>query len=363
MTDPADIFPILQPPREAWLARAEREPAIEPDLPIIDTHLHLWDYKGYRYHLDQYAGDLRDCGHHVEASVFVECSTMYRDHRPEHLQCVGETEFVVKMTDRAARAGTGRSGVAAAIVAYADLTLGPATRETLEAHLQAAAGRLRGIRQRAKWDADPKVRGEHHAPRAGLFREPAFGAGIDMLTQLGLSFDASVFHPQIPDVAALARAHPDASIVLNHTGSPVGHGAYAGRECEVHAVWLAGMKELARCHNVSVKLGGLLLNLANFHFVHAPRPPTSTELARLWQPYIEPCIELFGAARCMVASNFPVDKAGFGYGTVWNMFKRITAGCSAEEKAWLYSGTARRVYRLQTDVLFPSPEESTCHPG
>ena len=167
-----------------------------------------------------------------------------------------------------------------------------------------------------------------------------------MLTSLGLSFDASIYHPQLPDVASLARSHPDANIVLIHSGSPVGHGSYAGKEAENHANWLAGMRELAKCPNVSVKMGGILMNLANFDFTAAKAPPTSRQLAELWRPYIEPCIELFGAHRCMVSSNFPVDKAGFGYGTVWNMFKHITAGCSPQEKQMIYSGTAKRVYRL-----------------
>ena len=131
-----------------------------------------------------------------------------------------------------------------------------------------------------------------------------------------------------------------------HSGSPVGHSSYAGRQDEVHAEWLAGMKELQQCPNVSIKLGGLLMSLGSFDFTAEQKPPTSEELARLWRPWIEPCLELFGAGRCMVSSNFPVERAGVPYGTIWNMFKRIAAGCSAEEKRMLFSGTARRVYRL-----------------
>ena len=86
--------------------------------------------------------------------------------------------------------------------------------------------------------------------------------------------------------------------------------------------------------------------LGNFDFTREPAPPTSEQLAHLWRPYLEPCIELFGADRCMVSSNFPVDRAGVTYGTLWNMFKRITAGCSADEKRRLYADTARRVYRM-----------------
>jgi predicted TIM-barrel fold metal-dependent hydrolase len=259
---------------------------------------------------------------------------------------VGETEFAVGMAAMAASGKYTNSRVAAGIVGYADLTLGDKTRELLDAHVDAGNGRFRGVRQRAKWDPDPVVKGKYSADRAGLYLEPDFGRGIDLLASMGLSFDASIYHPQIPDVAALARAHPQANIVLIHCGSPVGHSSYAGKEKENHATWLAGMKDLAKCPNVTVKLGGILMNLANFDFTTAPVPPTSRQLADLWRPYIEPCIELFGADRCMVSSNFPVDKAGFGYGTVWNMFKHLTVGCSREEKQMIFSGTARRVYRL-----------------
>jgi predicted TIM-barrel fold metal-dependent hydrolase len=339
-----------QAPNEEWLSRAAPESALEPDLPIVDPHVHFWHHKsGYKYFVEEFARDVAACGHNVEATVFVECNAMYRAHGPEHLKCVGETEFAVGMAAMGASGKYTSCRAAAAIVGYADLMLGDRTRETLEAHREAANGRFRGIRQRAKWDADPVVRGPVSADRPGLFLEPGFGKGLDLLTSMGLSFDASIFHPQLPDLVALARAHPDANIVLIHSGSPVGHASYAGKGAEVHANWRSGMKELATCPNVSVKMGGLLMCLGSFDFTAAAAPPTSHQLAELWRPYIEPCIELFGADRCMASSNFPVDKAGFGYGTLWNMFKRITAGCSADEKKLIFGGTAKRVYRLDYD--------------
>lgn len=341
------VFTATRAPNMDWLARAIREPVIEPELPIVDPHMHFWDHKtGYKYYVEEFARDIAASGHNVEATVFVECHAMYRASGPEHLKCVGETEFAVGMAAMAASGKYTSSRAAAAIVGCADLTLGERTRETLEAHMEAANGRFRGVRQRAKWDPDPVVRGPVSADHAGLYLDPEFGEGLDLLTSMGLSLDASIFHPQLPDVAALARAHPDASIVVVHTGSPVGHSSYAGKEAEVHANWLAGMKELAKCPNVSIKMGGLLMCLGNFDFTTADAPPTSDQLAQLWRPFIEPCIELFGAHRCMASSNFPVDKAGVPYGTLWNMFKRLTAGCSADEKKMIFSGTARRIYRL-----------------
>lgn len=340
------IFAGIHAPDPHWLERAAPEPVLEPDLPIVDTHLHLWEYAGYRYFLEEHAADLNGCGHRVDASVFVECFQMYRASGPEHLKYVGETEFAVGQASMAASGKYTNCRVAQGIVGHCDLRMGAHTEEALDAHVAAANGRFRGVRQRAKWDPDPQVRGKYCADGPGLYLDPVFGQGIAALGARGLSFDASVFHPQIPDVSALARAHPDVTIVLNHSGSPVGHSSYGGKDRENHVAWLEGMRELARCPNANVKLGGVLMNLANFDFTRAQQPPTSVQLAELWRPYIEPCIELFGAERCMVSSNFPVDKVAFSYRTVWNMFKTITAGCTAEEKTFLFSGTARRVYRL-----------------
>jgi L-fuconolactonase len=343
------VFSGTKAPDEQWLQRSPPEPPIDPDRPIVDPHVHFWHHKsGYKYFVEEFARDVHDSGHNVQATVFVECGSMYRAQGPEHLRSVGETEFAVGMAAIADSGKYTRARAAAGIVAFADLTLGERTRETLEAHQFAANGRLRGVRQRAKWDPDPAVRGPICADGPGLFLEPKLGEGLDVLTSMGLSFDASIFHPQLPELAELARRHEDANIVLIHTGSPVGHSSYAGKESEVFANWLAGVKELADCPNVSVKMGGLLMCLGNFDFSTADTPPSSEQLATLWRPYIESCIELFGASRCMASSNFPVDRAGFPYGTLWNMFKHVTAACSEHEKADIFAGTAKRIYRLDS---------------
>jgi len=340
-------FGRSQPPDEQWLARAIPEEAIEADLPIIDTHMHLFDRgPGNRYFIEEYARDLLASGHNVEATVYVECNSMYRAQGPAVLKSVGEVEFAVGMAAMAASGKYTSCRVAAGIVANADPLIGEAVAEVLDAHGNAGNGRLRGVRRRVRWDPDPAVRGAAAADRPGILLEHAFHRGLREVARRDLVFEASVFHPQIPDVTALARAVPEASIVLLHTGSPVGHGSYAGHEAEVHSKWRAAMSELATCPNVTVKLGGLLMSLASFDFGIASRPPASEELVQLWRPYIEPCVELFGAGRCMVASNFPVEKAGAGYGTIWNMFKRIFSGCSGEEKRSIFSGTASRIYRV-----------------
>ncbi|MFD0666275.1 amidohydrolase family protein [Ramlibacter sp. MAHUQ-53] len=328
--------------RPQWLALREEE-ALEPGLPIIDAHHHLWDHEGARYFLEDLLADT-GAGHDIRATVAVECKALYRTDGPVALRPLGETEFLV---DAAARsAGDGRCQVAAAIVGHADLCLGAAVRPVLEAQVRAGAGRLRGIRYSAVWHPDPAARGSLARPAPYVMADPAFRAGFAELAPLGLSFDAWVYHTQLPELASLARQFPGTTLVLNHVGGVLGIGPYAGHREAVRREWTASLRELADCSNVCVKLGGLGMRLFGFDFADRALPPGSQELAQAWRPYIETCIELFGPQRCMFESNFPVDKGCCSYVVLWNAFKRITAGASAADKQALYSGTAARVYRL-----------------
>jgi predicted TIM-barrel fold metal-dependent hydrolase len=175
---------------------------------------------------------------------------------------------------------------------------------------------------------------------------PTFLEGFKVLVRMGLTFDAWLYHTQLGELTALSRAVPEATIVLDHVGGAIGIGPYSGKRDEVFAHWKKGIRELASCQNVNVKLGGLGMRLFGFDVHAGELPPTSEQLATAWRPYIETCIEAFGPARCMFESNFPVDKGACSYQALWNAFKRITAGASAADKAALYRTTAARVYRL-----------------
>jgi L-fuconolactonase len=344
MTDRPTAFGRFHPPREDWLAKAEQEPAREPELPIIDTHHHFWAWgRQYQYLLQELRADA-DCGHNIVATVFEECHSMYRADGPEEMRVVGETEFVTGIAAMSRSGFYGQTKVAVGIVGAADLTLGEAVEPVLLEQIRAGGGRFCGVRHSGAWDVDPII--GNNADRPGLYREKGFGRGLDVLAGMGLVLDAWVFHTQLDDVIALADAHPDAPIVLCHCGGPLGYGPYAGKKEMVHRKWLTHMTELAKRPNVFVKLGGMMMRLAAYDYRTEPRPPTSAELAALWRPYIEPCIELFGAKRCMVESNFPVERMGIGYGPLWNTFKLITANASSDEKAAIYSETAKQVYSL-----------------
>jgi L-fuconolactonase len=342
---PPTRFGRITAPNEVWLAKQAPEPILDPDVPIIDTHHHLWDRPDHRYLLDELLADLRT-GHNVVATVFVECHAMYRAGGPAEMRPVGETEFVTGIAAMSDSGLYGPTRVGAGIVGFADLTLGDRVEPVLQAQIRAGGGRFRGVRHSAAWDADEVIGNSRTAHGPHLFADAAFRAGLKRLTALGLSLDAWQFHPQLPGTIALARAFPDANIIVGHCGGPLGYGVYAGKKDDVLTGWKANIAELAKCENVSMKLGGMMMRLAAYDYGALPKPPSSTELAEYWRPYIETCIERFGPNRCLFESNFPVEKMGIGFAALWNAFKRLTAGASAAEKQALFSGTARRVYRL-----------------
>lgn len=343
------------------------EPIIEPDLPIVDAHHHLWflpeaalaamerreslaaralapvHRRHARYLFDELMADLHS-GHNVRATVFVDAHAMYRANGAEEMKSLGEVEFVNGVAAMAASGTFGDIKACAGIVGNVDLRWGDAVEDILGAHLQAGGGRYRGVRcTLAAYDADSTLLsfGVAH-----LLLDRAFRAGFKWLQKFGLSFDVFVLEPQLEEVVDLARAFPETQIILNHLGSPVNVARYAGRREERFSIWRENIRALSACPNVSVKLGGLGMPFAGFRSFMADPPATSAQLAEEWKPYIETCIEAFGAHRCMFESNFPVDSATCTYAVLWNAFKRLTAAATAEEKTALFSGTAAKVYRL-----------------
>lgn len=320
------------------------EEILEPQLPIVDPHHHLWDHPQSRYLLDELLADTGS-GHDVTATVFVECMSMYRADGPDAMKPVGETEFVNGVAAMSASGRYGATRVAAAIVGFADLTLGERVGAVLDAHL-AASPRFRGIRHAAGWDASDEVRNSHTKPPRGLFLESGFRRGFAELGPRGLSFEAWLYHPQLADLVDLAKAFPETTIVLDHFGGPLGIGPYAGKRAEIFQSWKSAIRSVADCPNVVAKLGGLVMPLNGFGLHKRAAPVTSSELADLTREWYLHTIDVFGPARCMFESNFPVDKVSCSYRVLWNSFKRIAAAFSPAEKAAMFSGTATRVYRL-----------------
>src|SRR5689334_16490468 len=298
---------------------ASMEAVLEPELPICDAHHHLWERAPRVYLLKDLCADL-GAGHNVVSTVAVECGYGYRTSGPEELKPVGETEFLDRNAAEAARDPAIKPRIAAAVVGFADLALGDRVAPVLEAHLAASPGRFRGIRRSTTWDASDVLRSE--APRE-MLASPEFRAGFAWLRKFDLTFDAWLYHPQLPELADLARAFPDVTIILNHIGAPLGVGPYAGKRDEVYQVWRGQMASLAEFPNIVVKLGGVGSVRSGYDWHQRQIKASSAELAEILRPYFEVCIDNFSAERCLFESNFPVEKAANSYVILWNAYKRI----------------------------------------
>ncbi len=298
------------------------------DLPIVDAHHHLWDLGALRYPLlhdpephDFFLGDYaalrrnylpadyrRDAaGHNVVATVHVEAEC-------DRSRQVEETVWVDRIADR--------HGMPAAIVGHAWFHKEDCA-EILERHM-AASRRFRGVRSKPVTAAAPglSVRG-----RPGSMQDDNWLAGFALLERYGLSWDLRVPAWHLEEAAEVARCFPKVPIVLNHTGFPWDRSP-AGLD-----LWRRGMAALAERPNVAVKLSCLCL----------PNGPWREEQNR---PLVRETIALFGAERCMFASNFPVDGLRIGYGAMMRAYKRMVQDLPAPDRRALFHDTAARFYRL-----------------
>jgi predicted TIM-barrel fold metal-dependent hydrolase len=310
------------------------ESALEPRLPIIDAHHHLWPDGHY-----QRADLIRDvtAGHNIVETVFIDCSASYRTSGPAEFAPVGETEWA--MTQR------GGAGVIAGIVSHVDMYLGSRAAEVIEAHLAAGGEVFKGVRHNVAWDRHPDTNNAlRGAPQYALL-DPTFQAGVAELDRRSLIFETWVYFNQLGDVAQLAGRFPGLSIILNHLGGPAVNGPYAGHRPEMLEEWRRGLQNVASHENVYLKLGGI--GYRSFIEDSVMAGPKSSEwLADYWRPEIRFCVETFGPSRCMFESNYPEDRLLCDYVVLWNTFKRVSSDLSAGERSELFELTARRAYSL-----------------
>jgi predicted TIM-barrel fold metal-dependent hydrolase len=325
-----------------------REDALEASLPLVDAHHHFFPV-AHRAQLEpcepeEFFAEMRASAHNVEATVHVEAFANYRTHGPEHLRVVGETENIEKVVRKAADE-FGYPGACAAIVGNADLTMGQAVAEVLDAHM-AASQHLVGVRRMTVYDPDlPIGLPGHLAP--GLLGRAEFHAGMKEVVARGLTFDAGVVQSQLFELADFANAFSTGIIVLGHIGGPLGIGRYEDRPEEAFSEWYAGIKAVSRCPNVVVKIGGLNMPFTGLGVKSTEANPLSSEqMAHRQRRHVLATIELFGPERCMFESNFPVDRWHTSYRVLWNSFKLMTRGFSLTERDMMFGGTARRVYRI-----------------
>lgn len=325
---------------DEWLNQVQEE-VIDPERPIIDPHHHLWKTPELPYDIDALLADT-NAGHTIVKTVFMECSSSYRKDGPEHLKCVGETEYVAECAALAAARG---GAVIAGIIAHADLT-SDHLDEVLDAHEAAGNGLFRGIRHAGAWDADPSPLLIPPPAPEGLYANPAFRKSVARLGERGLTYDTWHYHPQNFQFRDLAAACPDTTLVLDHFGTPLGVGAYAGKRDEIFETWKDDIAAIAECPNVVAKLGGLAMPDNGFPWFGRDKPPTSDEFVEAQARYYHHTIDCFGPDRCMFESNFPVDRLSIGYRVLWNGLKKIASRYGEGEQHAMFYGTAERIYRL-----------------
>ena len=319
------------------------EAIIDPDRPIIDPHHHLWQIETMfgRYELDDLWADTGS-GHKVEKTVFLDCHSSYRRDGPRELRPIGETEYVAGVAKQSQKNPNQAS--IAAIVSHADMMLGKEVATVLEAHEAAGQGLFRGIRHSGPFEETGTLlmSGSHPCP----YDQETFREGVATLGDMGYTYDTWHFHLQNTAFAELARAVPGTLMILDHFGTPLGAGAYAGKKEEIFAQWCDDIAEIAACPNVFAKLGGLAMPDNGFGWEKRDHPPSSDEFVEAQQRYYHHAIKCFGPERCMFESNFPVDKLSISYHVLYNGLKKIAADYSADDQQAMFYDTAARVYRI-----------------
>jgi L-fuconolactonase len=324
------------------------EPIIDPRLQIIDAHHHLFDRPNLRYLLEDYLADA-GAGHDIVASVYIETQAFARASGPPLMRPLGEIEFANGVAAMCDSGVYGPRRVCAAIVGYADMRNGDDVAQFLDRALDIAPNRFRGVRQiTIEHPSEEPFRFMTHRPAVGVLSSPGFKPAFQHLATRELSFDAAIFHQQLPQIAQLADEFSHTSIVLNHIGIPCMMGVDAHVRADLFQNWRRLLRDLAQRPNVSCKIGGLGLPFWGFGFDTRADPVGYQELAEAWRPYVETSIDLFGVERCMMESNFPPDARSCGFVPLWNALKHIVRGLSAPEKAAVFRDTAARIYRIDS---------------
>lgn len=287
---------------------------------IADPHHHIWDLEAVyypwlvekppsdfmatnpqlarNYLVPDYLADGRDFD--LARSVHVEALS-------DPANPVAETRWVQQQADDPANEGFPHG-----IVAFADL-MADDFAEVVAAHMRYP--NLRGIRQVLSWETEPDMRDR-------IWRE-----NFERLGQLGLIFDLQIEPSQMEDAVRLARDFPEVRISLNHTGLPDTTND-GGDE-----VWRQGIRELAQCDNVAVKISGPGIMDPNW---------TTASI----RPFVLETIERFGVARCMFASDFPVDRLWRSFTDLWTAYVEITRDFSEQERSQLFHDNAVSIYHL-----------------
>ncbi len=291
--------------------------------PIIDTHVHFWNMAtpddGMKWvwlekdFVHPILGDIDgmksvkfDINHVFAESRFSDVSGFV------HVQAaigsddpVDETRWLTRMRETAP--------VPFTIVAHADLGSDDAMRQ-LDGHAESPY--FVGIRDFA---SEPML--------ASGEINPVYEESLKVLTQRGIVFDLDCEWFNMGAALELARRHPELQIVLEHIGFP------RSRDDEYYASWNSAIRELAGAENVTCKISGLAMT----------DPLFTKESLRRW---VDSCVEAFGADRCVLGSNWPVDRLYSSYDVIMDLYREYISGLSDAEQGRILSENAARLYKL-----------------
>ena len=298
---------------------------------IIDAHQHFWDLdrnylpwlsdKPIQFRYGDYSALKRNYmpgDYLADGSAFEVIGSVFIETEWDPTDPLGEVAWVE---------GVQRAhGLPSVMVAQAWLDRADAP-EVLAAHGRSSI--VRGIRHKPRAAKRP---GEVEVGAAGSMGDPAFRAGFAHLKHNGLSYDLQTPWWHLREARALADAFPDTQIILNHTGLP------SDRSDPGIAGWEEAMRTVAGAGNVAVKISGL----------GQAGEPWSADANRT---IVLKTIDIFGPSRAMFASNFPVDSLVAGFDTIYGGFAAITSGFSDADRAALFHGNARRIYRIPDSAL------------
>jgi len=303
------------------------ETMIEPELCLCDAHHHLWDNRDDEYTSNEFLQDIG--GQNVVKTVCVEAWGYSQRNGVRFKKPSEQTAFVI--ADSENRKGSAQ--IAAAIVGHANLMEGDKIGGVIEAHIREGQGRFRGIR----------------LPPGSVYNDAKFNEGLRHIEKNNLTIDLLVEVPQFPYLKELASRYPGVPFIINHLGSvPPGRPGEIetkkDRE-EKEKLCKKMIENASECPNLFMKLGGLGMDLNSTGW-NQPVKPDSIELAGIMKKCFTHWIDVFGPGRCMLESNFPMDKKSFSYNVFWNAAKRFSQEYSESERDSLFFNTAAKAYRL-----------------
>ncbi len=320
--------------------------------PIVDSHHHLWmALEGFHQHAYRVEDYVADASGLVRATVFVECNTAYDRSLPGPLQSTGETRFAAALATHI----PGGPDMIEAIVAHADPLAEMAFEAIVDAHLAVAGGRLRGIRRSAAWDEDTSLVYAVLETHRTMLADSRFATALRALVERELLFETWIYHHQLDELAALARACPDCPIVLDHAGTPLASGRHAGSSL-TWPEWRDGMARLAERPNVHVKIGGFCVPGTSVDAVRIAQGLerwTAKALADALQPWLEHLLACFGAERCLFESNFPIDRLTCDFQELVQAYSMALSGLDEAKRTALFGGNAARLYRIESAAWRP----------